>query len=96
MGDGASEYDVVGAIAAHLLHVGRLSSEISACALGQRPDGVAADEMCDFGRWLRGMSPRAKTRHTLRTAGGCTTNSMWRLARRCVWHRSNDPMMLEP
>lgn len=60
MGDGTSEYDVAGAIAAHLLHVGRLSSEISACALGQLPDGVASIKLCDFGCWLRDIVPKGE------------------------------------
>ena len=58
MGDGTSEYDVAGAIAAHLLHVGRLANEISECALGKRPDGVASIELCEFGCWLRDITPR--------------------------------------
>ena len=57
MADGTSEYDVAGAIASHLWHMDRLSSEITACALGQRPDGAGPIEMCDFGRWLRDIAP---------------------------------------
>ena len=59
MADGVREYVVAGAIAAHLWHMDWLSSEISACVLGQRPDGVAPIELCDFGRWLRDIAPRS-------------------------------------
>ena len=58
MADGTSEYDVAGAIASHLWHKDRLSNEINECALGQRPDGAAPIEMCDFGRWLRDIAPK--------------------------------------
>jgi len=60
MADGTSEYDVAGAIAAHLWHTDRLSSEVHTCALGERSDGAGPDEMCDFGRWLRDIAPKGE------------------------------------